>query len=162
MKNNWQRNWKLIILLIPFFFLFLNSCSDSSFSFTKDEYSEEFQEWLSTLPNNPEEFPDFWKQNEAEKWQYWKWTSAEYEASKNDSPEEIWRSKKINCHRGTVMLLKKYSGEYLLIGQGEGTPSHAVLRGRDITGVWYLSFSGLKCKFTRQYFEIWTEYRRKR
>jgi hypothetical protein len=60
----------------------------------------------------------------------------------------------------TNLLLGKYQGEYLYLDQGEGVYSHAVFKGIDTEGVYYISLAGLKAKFCREYEEIYTDYLR--
>ena len=52
-------------------------------------------------------------------WRYVDWEELSWEEHKDDTAEQIWQSKLINCHRMTNLLLAKYEGEYLYIEQGE-------------------------------------------
>ena len=155
-----QRNWNLILLLIPFFFI-LSSCGSGggSFSSPSIETSEEFKIWLNSLPTSPEQFVTWWNTSEQKNWKYQKWTSEfSFSEHQRDSAEEIYRSRLINCHRATILLMAKYSGEYLYIEQ-PGNYGHAVFQSEDSSGVFYISFAGLKAKFCRQYNEIFTDYK---
>lgn len=155
------------VIAIGMFFLLVNSGCGGGGGSSVPEYnieantsSREFQDWLNQLPPTPEEFVQYWQEAEVKNgWKTDDWTLLPWDLHKNDSSYEIWDSKLINCHRMTVLLLEKYNGEYLYLYQGENVYAHAVFKGADEGGVYYISLGGLSLKFCRTIDEIYGEYR---
>lgn len=116
--------------------------------------SEEYFQWLDTFPEDVKEFPEWWNSQKGD-WCFTYWTEDfSYSIHEYDSGESIYNSKLINCHRGTVLLLQKYSGNYLFINQ-EGDVEHAVFQGIDEEGPFFISFSGVNCGLYRTIEEIY-------
>jgi hypothetical protein len=163
---------KYLLLCVFFLLTFLfSSCGGGGSSFSSpavEELEEEFRiekvmpstspeyfQWLSTFPEEVKEFPEWRNSQEAKNWNFTYWTSEfPYDLHEYDSGENIYNSKLINCHRGTVLLLQKYPGNYIYIDQ-EGDKDHAVFQGIDSAGPFYISFCGVECGFYRTITEIY-------
>lgn len=138
---------------------------DFIFGLLPESSSPEYKEWLWSFPERIEEFPEKWNEEEGSKWKYFEWSADTYVFDDYKySPCDFWFNRKeFNCFVGTLFLLEKYRekyhGVYFYIDQ-EGENDHVVFQGIDSEiggegGVFFVSFCGTRCKFCREYKEIY-------
>lgn len=113
------------------------------------KYSQEYKNWIATFPNDPKEFPAWWKKN-SKGWSFM--------SEKNDTPDSIFKSKRIDCGRITTILVTRYGGKYKHIFQGLGKMGHAVWENTKGQKYW-ISFNGMTGKVCLKWEEIWGEYK---
>lgn len=173
---------KYLLLCVFFLLTFLfSSCGGGGGSFSSsaiEEKKEDFRiekvtpstsplyfEWLKSWPEDIHDFPNFFNTQESPLWVYLEWSSETPYDFYEYYPCDYWFSlrgtgkENINCHIATTFLLQKYTGSYHKIDQ-PGILDHAVFQGTDSEGVFFISFSGTKCKFCRTFEEIYTEYKK--
>lgn len=103
--------------------------------------SYEYQEWQKQCPDNAIDFIDFFN-NEIDDWQYDAWERYSFGEAELFSPNRIYNEHLINCHYITILIMGNYDGEYVKIDYGvlgTGSGTHAVFRGYDNNGVFYIS-----------------------
>lgn len=113
-------------------------------------YSQEYKDWIAKWPSNPLKFVDWWNTGGDKGWTFM--------PRKNETPDEIFKSKIIDCGRITTLIMTKYGGKYRHIWQGFGKPHHAVWENT-VGKKYWISFAGLRGKVCMKWEEIWTEYK---
>lgn len=112
-----------IILLV--LFLFSVSCGTSQVVSSPE--SSEFTAWKETIPSSPSEFVSWWNSQEKANWKFSYYGENGIVYPDSSTPEEVWRSKIINCNRFIILFKPVLGGKIRVYPQEGYSYSHVTL-----------------------------------